>query len=189
MTGATSARRLAGRLLRVAHRVDAQGMERVPATGGLILAVTHCGVRGGLILETCMQRDLTFLASGRFLRFALIRSIARRMGAVFVSPADLLDTRVLDEAAEVLAGGRLLGVMVQGRQMDQVAGPVKRGTAYLACRLAADILPIHVSRSGLRMRIRVGELLPPPACATAQAMNQTMAAVCAQLDIHGWAAG
>jgi 1-acyl-sn-glycerol-3-phosphate acyltransferase len=185
VTGHPTLRRLAGLLLRLVHRIEIQGLDHVPTTGRLILAVTHCGVRGGLILETYLARDVVFVVSARFLRFPVIRNIAQQMGGVFVSSTDMLDTRLLDEASEVLAGDHLLGVMVQGRQMDEVAGQAKRGAAYLAYRLGADILPVQVSTRGLRLHIRFGELLPHPVSARAHLLNRTMAAVCTQLGI-GW---
>jgi 1-acyl-sn-glycerol-3-phosphate acyltransferase len=178
-------RRLVGRALRRLHWVEAQGLERIPESGNVILAVTHCGVRGGLILESCMQRRVVFVASGRFLRFPVIQQVARMMGAIFISPADILDNRFLDETAEALEHGNLVGVMVQGQQTTGTPGEVKRGAAYLACRLQADVLPISVLKRGLVIRIRVGDLLPRPAEVKGNVMDELMTHVRAQLAIGG----
>lgn len=176
-------RHMLGRMLGFFHWIDIQGLERIPQSGRLILAVNHCGVRGGLVLEACLHRDVIYIASARFLHFPIIRQLARRIGAIFVSPMDMFTTRILDEATNVLDTGRMLGVMVEGRQMDLHQGELKRGAAYLAHRLSADILPVSVDMHGLQLKIRIGDVLPKPVSVHASSLEQTMAEIALQLGI------
>ena len=134
-------------------------------------------------MESLLKRDVVFIASGRFLRFPLIRGLAEELGAIFVSPGDMLSTRILDESFDAVSGGSLLGVMVEGRQMGITYGTVKRGAAYLAYKLSAKILPINVSKKGPWIKVVVGELMPAPLSLTSSAIAETMRGVCKQLDI------
>lgn len=169
------------RLLRSIHRVDVFGLERVPPDGRVIMALNHCGVRGAFVFQSLIPRDIVFLASHRFLRLPLVGRIASLMSALYVSQADVLRTRILDEAADLMRGGSLLGVMVSGRQMAGTQGIAKRGVAWLAYRLGADILPVSVIKHGLNIRIDVGARLPPPQSVNAHALEETLDDVCRHL--------
>jgi 1-acyl-sn-glycerol-3-phosphate acyltransferase len=158
--------RLLRRLVRQAHRVDARGLERIPPQGRAILAVNHVGIglRSALLLSSLVEREITFLASTVMRRIPLFSTLARAFPVILVSPADMLSTRLLDEAAAAMDRGSLLGVMVDGREMDQRKGLTKRGAAWLAVRLEATLLPLSV-HFGLwgRAWAWVGAPLPPPA--------------------------
>jgi len=158
-----------GQLLRLVHRVEAEGLDRVPAQGRFIVATPYVGVRGGLLLTALLSRNLVFLASAAFFRFPAARSLV-----VFVSPADMLATRLLDRAGEVLDAGALLGVMVDGEQMDLHPGRPKRGAAYLAARLGADILPVWAQLRGPLARFYVGEPVPKPASVSRRLLDAAM---------------
>ncbi|MFY0572009.1 lysophospholipid acyltransferase family protein [Archangium lansingense] len=168
------------RLVRRMHRIEAQGLERIPQQGRVILAVNHTGlgVRSGLLLSTLLERDITFLASTVMRRLPFSRQLARTFSVIFVSPADMLSTRLLDEAEAVLGRGALLGLMVDGREMNQRKGMTKRGAAWLAIRLGASLLPVSV-RFGLtgNARVQVGELLPPPPSVSRQDLDASTAAL------------
>jgi 1-acyl-sn-glycerol-3-phosphate acyltransferase len=163
-----------GGILRLVHHVQTEGFDRIPVQGRFIMATNHVGVRGGLLLTSLLSRELVFLTSARFLRFPLIRSLARRTAPVFVSPVDMLATCLLDRAGEVLDAGALLGVMVDGRQMDLRRGSPKRGAAYLAARLSADILPIRVQLRGPLARFHVGECVPMPTAVSRPVLDAAM---------------
>jgi 1-acyl-sn-glycerol-3-phosphate acyltransferase len=168
------------RLVRRVHRVEAHGLERVPSRGRVIIAMNHVGlgVRSGLLLSSLLERNITFLASTVMRRLPLSRQLASTFPVLFVSPADMLSTRLLDEADAVLGRGDLLGLMVDGREMDQRKGVTKRGAAWLAVRLGASLLPVSM-RFGLTglARVRVGEPLPPPSSASRQDLDASTAAL------------
>jgi hypothetical protein len=136
------------------------------------LATNYVGVRGGLLLTALLSRNLVFLASSGFFRFPIARSLA-----VFVSPADMLATRLLDRVGEILDASVVLGVMVDGEQMDLRPGRPKRGAAYLAARLDADILPVRAELRGPLARFHVGEPVPKPAAVSRRALDAAMTQV------------
>jgi 1-acyl-sn-glycerol-3-phosphate acyltransferase len=166
------------RLIRQVHRVRAHGLERIPPSGRVILAVNHVGLglRSGLLLSALLERDITFLASTVMRRIPFFLPLTRAFPVIFVSPADMLSTRLLDEAAGVLGRGALLGLMVDGREMDQRKGLTKRGAAWLALRLEASLLPVSVG-FGLTgtARVRVGEPMPPPPSASRRDLDASTA--------------
>lgn len=171
--------RLAGRL----HWVNVTGLEHVPPYGPVIVATNHSGVRGGLVFESLLKRDIVFTSSIRFFRFPLIRELARRIAVLYVSQADMMDTRLLDATTNIIEGGSMLGIMVQGRQMTQEEGPPKRGAVYLSYRLKARILPVQIKLRGPYARIDIGEPMPPPAALTTTAMQQTMDELCDRIGL------
>ncbi len=177
------------RLVRRVHRVQAHGLERVPRHGRVILAANHVGLglRSGLLLSALLERDVTFLASTVMNRLPLFRTLTRFSPVIFVSRADMLSTRLLDEASAVLGRGALLGVMVDGREMDQRKGLAKRGAAWLAVRLGATLLPVSVRFGFLAAtRVKVGELLPAPSSTSRVALD---ASTIALHDFHRMSAG
>lgn len=183
MRGSPDFRRRLGRWLARLHWLTVEGLEHVPASGRTVVAFNHCGVRGGLLFESLIQRDVVFLASARFLRFALVRPLAEKLCAIFVSPADMTQMRLFREAGDAIDGGSLLGVMVPGRQMTATQGTPKRGAVYLAWRLKANLLPVEVRLRGLRVRVRVSAALPPPRSVSARDLDARFAEVCAAIRV------
>jgi 1-acyl-sn-glycerol-3-phosphate acyltransferase len=135
-------------LARYAHYTRLHNLAAVPTAGRTVVATNHAGVRGALLLGAHLKREVVFVGSARFLSAPVAASIARNMDDILVSPGDMLGTRMLDACAAVLARGALLGIMTEGRLMNGRYGPPKRGAAYLAARLHADLLPVHIQLRG-----------------------------------------
>lgn len=88
----TVARRVFDRVYRSWFRVEWEGLEHVPKTGGALLVSNHAGmlpVDGGVIwhgIERELARPVYMLAHHGFFRFPYFGPILNRMGAVVANP-------------------------------------------------------------------------------------------------------
>lgn len=183
MQGDPKIRRLLSRVLRMLHRVHVTGLQHVPPTGRVVAAMNHSGVRGALVFEALLKRDIVYVASGRFLRLPVIRERAMQMSALFVTKADMLSTRLFDEGEDIVSGGSMLGVMIEGIQMMEGQPLPKRGAMYLAYRLQADILPVRIRKRWWRIDVEVHPLMPSPSSVNAKVLQASLDEVCQKIGL------
>jgi 1-acyl-sn-glycerol-3-phosphate acyltransferase len=186
MTAAARGRAAAwiDRGLRAASRLEVEGLERLPAVGPLIVATNHSGALGGtlggLLLAAYLPRPIVFLATADWARVPLWGALLRRHGEILISRTSILDNRFLDQCQCVLARDVMLGVMIDGKEADRRFGLPKRGAAYLAARLGADLVPIR-REPGRRGRLHVGALVPRPATVDRDTLTAATQHLAAQL--------
>lgn len=183
--GSASFRAQVHALVRRVYRVDVSGLESVPLDGRILLAVRHTGAfrHGGIVAAAVIPRPVTYVGAQFMLRFPGLGPAVQRYGGIFVSGVDLQGGGFLDTCAAVLDAGEVLGVMVDGGEMDRVRGPVKPGAAYLAHRLDARIVPVRVGFHGLRsVRVEVLPPQPPPPHPDRVSVREATAALAALLD-------
>lgn len=185
MIGDPAARQRFARLISFFCFTRISGLENVPRSERVIVAMNHSGVIGGMALSTKLVRDIVFMSSVRFFRFPIVRRFAAKMTALFVGRADMLDTRITDEAQDIVAGGSMLGIMLPGLQMTQYKGPPKRGAIYLAYRCKAQLLPVRIERRFIIfVNIEIAPVLPPPSSVRGIDLDQRFDEVCSALRIE-----
>ena len=148
-------------LMRALFRLEARGIEHVPARGPVLLVANHSSVLDPPIVGGACPRQLTFLAKaelfavpgfGRLIRALNARPV-RREGA---------DAAALRVALRVLEQGGALLVFPEGTRGDEgrLREP-KPGAALLAVLSGAPVVPVFVRGTG-RAWPR-GRQLPRPA--------------------------
>ena len=146
-----------GSLAVVATRGRAYGKERVPATGGLVLAVNHLHwIDVGLVGAVC-PRNLNFVAKIEAHRIPGLGAFIRLHGALAVrrGESDREAVRMMRQAAR---DGRALGMFVEGtRQRSGRPGRALPGAAMIALQEDVPVVPAAVHGT---QRWRLGNFAP-----------------------------
>lgn len=156
VTGSAALRRrqlFARRMCRLLGRIQVSGLERVPATGPVILAVNHTSAMDGPLLFGLLDRPVSFLVkaeafepvaglTGQFLRSAAQLPVRRYQ----------IDPAPVRYGLAVLGQGGVLGMFPEGSRGAGLAHAVRPGVGYFAVKTGAPVLPVAVLGSGATVR-------------------------------------
>ncbi|WP_370039162.1 lysophospholipid acyltransferase family protein [Nocardioides sp.] len=130
-------------------RPRVEGLEHVPATGGVLLASNHLSFVDSVVIPVVVPRKVVFLAksdyfTGTGVTGALSRAWFEGLGML---PVDRDDPRAalgsLDTALEVLARGEAFGLYPEGtRSRDGRLYRGRTGVAHLALTAGVPIVPV-----------------------------------------------
>ena len=123
------------------------GLENVPRRGPVILASNHCSEADPAIVITATPRRIVWLGKQELFDIPVFGVLYHFYGVIPVRrfEADLTALRKADEA---LRRGHVLGMFPEGtRSRDGKLGRGAPGTALIALRSGAPILPVAVSGS------------------------------------------
>jgi 1-acyl-sn-glycerol-3-phosphate acyltransferase len=172
-------------ILGAACRIDCEELSKVPRKGPLIIAMNHINfLEAPLLYGHLYPRDIAGFAKAETWKKPIIGALARIWECVPVYRGEN-DMRSMRQALDVLAQGRMLNVMPEGRRShDGALGKGHAGIVAIALRSGAPILPIaHYGaesfwanlKRGRRtdVHFRVGELrrLRDPGAGEAKAMR------------------
>ena len=130
-------------------RPRVEGLEHVPATGGVLLASNHLSFVDSVVIPVVVPRKVVFLAksdyfTGTGVRGALSRAWFEGLGML---PVDRDDPRAalgsLDTALEVLRRGEAFGLYPEGtRSRDGRLHRGRTGVAHLALTAGVPVVPV-----------------------------------------------
>jgi 1-acyl-sn-glycerol-3-phosphate acyltransferase len=141
-------RRTLGPLLDVLAPTYAYGAERVPATGGLVLAANHFSAIDHPVLANVCPRPIAFLAKAELLELPLVGDALSWTGA-FPIHRGTADRAALRRARELAAGGHVVGVHLEGtRQRADHPGLFKQGAVAFALAARVPVLPCGLDTFG-----------------------------------------
>ena len=139
--------------MRVLTRVEFEGLENIPAEGGVIFATNHMSrLDIPLLLINPRRTDLTALVADKYQRYWLFKFIVNTGGGVWLDRSKA-DFGAFREAARILKEGRPLGIAPEGTRSN--IGKLlegKAGTALLAYRTGAPVVPIAITGTETGMR-------------------------------------
>lgn len=130
-------------LFRLVTRVDARGLENIPASGGLILASNHISAfEGPLIFSLVRRHPITALAKLEWKGSPIGRLILDAMNPVYVARGEV-DRAALKETVRRLKAGESFGISPEGtRSHEATLLEGKEGLAYVAFQSGATIVPV-----------------------------------------------
>ncbi len=166
-----------GLLLFWALRLDIRGVddERIPATGGAVLAITHFGYLDFAITERVVwgrrRRYVRFLATDASFRHPISGPLMRGMHHVPVDRS--AGAGAYAEASARLRAGEIIGVFPEAQvNRAWVVGECKTGAVRLAAEAGVPLIPVAVwgghrvltrghpmrlrDRRGIAVRVHVG---------------------------------
>lgn len=136
-------------LLKIFFRIDLQGIEHVPATGGAILASNHLSVSDSVFLPAVLERPVVFLAKDEYFNG---KGLKGRFTAWFFRNINQLpmdrsggakSAQSLASANRALHEGQLLGIYPEGtRSPDGRLYRAKLGVAKLALETGVPVIPV-----------------------------------------------
>jgi 1-acyl-sn-glycerol-3-phosphate acyltransferase len=129
-------------------RGAAYGVERVPETGGAVIAANHLNAIDHPFLGLVCPRPVFFISKAELMDIPILGEILEFSGAFPVNRGEP-DRQALRTAREVVRAGHLLGIHVEGtRQRTGHPGAARRGAAMIAMQEGARILPLGLETYG-----------------------------------------
>ena len=141
----------------LATRLRSYGTERIPRTGGLVVAINHFHWIDISCIGYVCKRNLYFLAKVEAHRVPALGAFIRCFGTISVRRGES-DREAVRQMRDVVRDGNALGVFVEGtRQRSGVPGHVQPGAAMAALQGEVPVIcaAIHGSQSW-----RVGNFAP-----------------------------
>lgn len=119
----------------------AYGVEKIPRSGGVVLAANHLSAIDHPLLGIYSPRPIYFFSKAELLERPVIGEALAWTGAFAVRRGEP-DREAIRIASRHLAAGRVVGVHVEGtRQRFGHPGDAKPGAAYLALREQVPVVP------------------------------------------------
>jgi 1-acyl-sn-glycerol-3-phosphate acyltransferase len=130
-------RRFFGRL----YRVQVLGAERIPASGGVILAANHESLIDPWILGLATRRPIRYMAKAELWEIPVVRLVMEKFGTFPIERGGG-DRMAMSRAAELLREGQALGIFPQGTCLPYRRRPFHRGAARLALATGTPLVPV-----------------------------------------------
>jgi 1-acyl-sn-glycerol-3-phosphate acyltransferase len=179
---------------RIVFRVPIVGRERVPTTGGYVLAPSHRSMMDIPFAGLVTPRRVRFMGKAPLFRVPLLGAAFRALGG-FPVARDGTDRKAVRDSVAMLTAGEVLVVYPEGtRQHGPKIQPLQPGAAYLALRAGVPIVPVGIAgteeifrshgtripRFG-RVAIVIGPCIDPPPRTTAAVPRAEVEALTAEL--------
>ncbi len=163
-------------------KVRAEGLEHLPAGGG-ILAANHQSLVDIPLFITALPREVRFLAKRELGRIPLFGTAMRSAGNLFIDREDPRDAvHLVREATDRIDRGQMVVVFPEGtRSRDGTIGEFKPGAFYLARKKGVPLLPVLIDggtealpRGSLLFRpaVLVVKVLPPVTAADGRSLTR-----------------
>lgn len=134
-----------GPLLRILYRIRVEGLENLPAEGGVILCGNHFHAFDPVMMGIASPRPISFMAKQELFTMPLIRHLVQGLGAFPVKRGQP-DRAALKHSVDLLQAGGCFGIFPEGTRNR--SGKLRRaepGTAYLAVKSGAPVIPVGIS--------------------------------------------
>lgn len=146
-----------GTAVKVFAPLRVYGAERVPLTGGLVVAANHFSWVDPPALGTASPRTLYFMAKVEAHRVPGLGHVMRSFGAFPVRRGES-DRDAVRTMRRIVADGHALGMFAEGtRQREGVPGRVLPGAAMVAITEGVPLVPAAIHGS---QRWRLGNFAP-----------------------------
>jgi 1-acyl-sn-glycerol-3-phosphate acyltransferase len=127
------------------YRPRIEGRERLPATGGYVLAPSHRSMMDIPFAAWLSRRPLRYMGKASLFRNPLAGAFFRKLGGFEVA-RDGTDRKALRDAIGMLQAGDALLLYPEGtRQNGPKIQPLQPGAAYLALRAGVPIVPVGLA--------------------------------------------
>ena len=136
-----------GGAARLVTRLRVYASERVPPSGGLVVACNHFSWIDPPVLGAASPRTLYYMAKIEAHRVPGLGQLMRSFGAFSVRRGES-DREAVRTMRRIVAEGHALGLFVEGtRQRSGVPGPVQPGAAMVAINEGVPVVPVAIHGS------------------------------------------
>jgi 1-acyl-sn-glycerol-3-phosphate acyltransferase len=127
-------------LARILGRIEADGLDRVPRSGPVVLAVNHRAFLDGPLLFALLPRPVAFLVK--------VEAYTRRAAPLLNGTGQIPVVRstwnieAVRQSLRILRAGGIVGVFPEGTRGDGLVRTAKPGVGYFALRTGAQVVPV-----------------------------------------------
>jgi 1-acyl-sn-glycerol-3-phosphate acyltransferase len=148
-------------VFRLLYRIRVEGAERVPQRGGVIVCANHTHNFDPIVLGVSCPRKLQFMAKQEAFKVPVLGWLIMQLGA-FPVDREGNDRGALKRSLTVLEEGGCFGIFPEGTRVKSgELGEFHGGTAYLALKAGATVIPAGISSSYRLFRTTVVRFGPP----------------------------
>lgn len=142
-------------------RVEVEGRENIPASGGFVLAPGgHRSILDTPMASLASPRILRYMGAENYFNMPVLGAFLRSAGG-FPVERSMTDRAAMRIAEQLLADGEPLVVFPEGtRQVGPLIQPLKQGASFLACRAGVPIVPVGIG--GAERSMPKGRKYPRP---------------------------
>jgi 1-acyl-sn-glycerol-3-phosphate acyltransferase len=176
------------------YRVRLRGTEKLPRTGGYIMASSHRSMMDIPLNARLTKRQLRYMGKASLFKVPVLGWFFRTLGG-FEVQRDGTDRKALRESIAMLQSGEVLLVYPEGtRYNGPKIEPLQPGAAYLALRAGVPILPVGLAgteeifrshRTRIphfgRVAMVVGDPIMPPALSSSVVPRAAVDALTSEL--------
>jgi 1-acyl-sn-glycerol-3-phosphate acyltransferase len=138
------ARALGRVYLKIFYRLDVKGVEKIPATGPVVLAANHVHNLDPIMIGCSIDRVVHYMAKNELFRCGCFAKVLSWLKAFPVKRGSN-DRIALKKAIEILSEGKVLGIFPEGeRRRDIIVGKGLPGAGFVALKTNATIVPIGI---------------------------------------------
>jgi 1-acyl-sn-glycerol-3-phosphate acyltransferase len=129
------------------HRLKVKGKENIPKTGGAIVCANHVSNFDPIVVAICIKRNVHFMAKAELFKNKFVSYILIKLNA-FPIKRGSADITAIKNSFKLIKNGEILGIFPEGtRSKNGKLGPAEPGTATIAIKTKAPIIPIKITGS------------------------------------------
>ncbi len=130
-------------LSRIYHRVEVEGVVRVPRAGPAIIISNHISGLDPLLVQSVVNRPIVWMMAKEYFEIGALRWLWDAIRIIPVS-RDGKDSSALRSALRTLEAGRVLGIFPEGRiETTRSLLPLETGATMIALRSRAPVIPVY----------------------------------------------
>jgi 1-acyl-sn-glycerol-3-phosphate acyltransferase len=132
----------------------AYGTDRLPRTGGAVLAVNHLSAIDPPLVGSLSNRAIWYMTKSELLAVPMVGEALTWAGAFPIRRGES-DRDGLRKADELVRAGHVVGVFVEGtRQRFGYPGPIHSGALRIALKASVPVIPCGVESFGWSLKNR-----------------------------------
>lgn len=123
-------------------RIEARGVDNIPAEGPVILASNHLSNFDPPTVGIKIRRKVHFMAKEELFKVPVFGPLIRSFGAFPVKRGGV-SKDAIKSAISLLKEGNVMGIFPQGSRHNE-SGMAKKGAAMIAVRSGAAVVPVAI---------------------------------------------
>ncbi|MGG1573807.1 lysophospholipid acyltransferase family protein [Fictibacillus sp. NRS-1165] len=146
--------------LKSMYRVEIQGIENVPAEGGILLCSNHINNFDPPLVGVAAPRDVHFMAKAELFSMPVLKTILPMINA-FPVKRGMSDKQALRNGLGILKEGKVLGLFPEGtRSKTGELGQGLAGAGFFALKSEAAVVPCAIKgeyKRGKKITVSFGK--------------------------------